>query len=106
MSAETFEAVAPPRSYGLKALLPFIASKRAHFIITVCSGILAQIASVIAAATGAWLVGHAVQGAPAHSLVGAVWMLGAAVTAAAACKYWQMFISHDFAYGLIEVLQV
>jgi ATP-binding cassette, subfamily C, bacterial CydC len=111
MSAETFDtsAAAPaaaPRSYGLRALLPFIASKRAHFIITVGSGIVAQIATVVAAATGAWLVGHAVQGAPPETLVGAFWLLGGAVIAAASCKWWQMFISHDFAYGLIEVLQV
>ena len=106
MTAETIDTVAAPRSYGLGALLPFIASKRTHFIITVVSGVLAQIATVVAAATGAWLVGHAVQGAAPHTLIGAFWVLGIAVVAAASCKWWQMFISHDFAYGLIEVLQV
>jgi ATP-binding cassette subfamily C protein CydCD len=110
MSAETFDAVAVPaaeeRRYGLRALLPFIDQKRTHFILTVASGVLAQIATVVSAATGAWLVGHAVQGAPPSSLTGAFWILGAAVLAAAGCKYWQTFISHDFAYGLIEVLQV
>ncbi len=106
MTAETIDTVAAPRSYGLGALLPFIASKRTHFIITVVSGVLAQIATVVAAVTGAWLVGHAVQGAAPHTLVGAFWVLGIAVVAAASCKWWQMFISHDFAYGLIEALQV
>ncbi len=106
MTAETIDTVAAPRSYGLGALLPFIATKRWHFIITVVSGVLAQIATVIAAATGAWLVGHAVQGAAPHTLVPAFWVLGIAVVAAASCKWWQMFISHDFAYSLIEVLQV
>ena len=106
MTAETLDTVAAPRSYGLRALLPFIASRRTHFIITVLSGVLAQIATVVAAAAGAWLVGHAVQGAAPATLTGAFWVLGCAVVAAAACKYWQMFISHDFAYGLVEVLQV
>ncbi len=110
MSAETFDAVRGggerPRSYGLAALLPFISAKRTHFIITVASGIVAQIANVIAAATGAWLVGHAVSHVAPPQLVPAFWILGSAVLAAALCKWWQTFISHDFAYGLIEVLQV
>jgi ATP-binding cassette, subfamily C, bacterial CydC len=110
MTAETFEAVGAsaerPRSYGLAALLPFISAKRMHFIITVASGIVAQIATVVAAATGAWLVGHAVGHVAPASLTGAFWILGGAVFAAALCKWWQTFISHDFAYGLIEVLQV
>ncbi len=92
--------------HGLRALLPFIAVKRWHFIITVASGIVAQVANVVAAATGAWLVGHAVQGAALQSLIGAFWLLGGSVLAASLCKFWQTFISHDFAYGLIEVLQV
>ena len=111
MSAAALDPVAapaldPPRSRGLRQLLPFIAAKRAHFILTVASGIVAQVANVVALATGAWLVGHAVQGAAPGSLVGAFWLLGGAVVAAAACKWWQSFIAHDFAYGLIEVLQV
>jgi ATP-binding cassette, subfamily C, bacterial CydC len=110
MTADTFDRLAASRReakpYGLRALLPFIASKRTHFIITVASGVLAQVANVIAAATGAWLVGHAVLGTSPASLVPAFWVLGAAVLAAAACKWWQIFIAHDFAYALIELLQV
>jgi ATP-binding cassette, subfamily C, bacterial CydC len=106
VTAETADLSAAPASRGLRALLPFIAAKRWHFIITVASGVLAQVANVVAAATGAWLVGHAVQGAPPETLTHAFWLLGGAVLAAASCKWWQTFISHDFAYGLIEVLQV
>jgi ATP-binding cassette subfamily C protein CydC len=110
MTAETIDSVAArapdERRYGLAALLPFINAKRTHFILTVASGVLAQIATVVSAATGAWLVGHAVQGVGQDQLASAFWILGFAVLAAAACKYWQVFISHDFAYGLIEVLQV
>jgi ATP-binding cassette, subfamily C, bacterial CydC len=110
MSVQTLEAFAAPdrqpQSYGLGALIPFIASKRAHFIITVASGILAQVPTVVVAATGAWLVGHAVLGAAPTALVPAFWVLGAAVLAAAICKWWQIFIAHDFAYSLIEVLQI
>jgi ATP-binding cassette, subfamily C, bacterial CydC len=110
MSAETLDALAGPqreaKSYGLRALVPFIASKRTHFVITVASGVLAQVANVVVAATGAWLVGHAVLGAAPAALVPAFWVLGAAVLVAAGCKWWQIFIAHDFAYSLIEVLQV
>ena len=108
MSAETFESVtgARPRRRGLAQLLPFIAQKRLVFILTVLSGIVAQLANVTALGTGAWMVGQALHGgAPAH-LIGAFWLLGGAVLAAAACKYFQTFISHDFAFALIEVLQV
>ena len=106
MSADAISAAAPPREGGgLRAMLPFIATKRTHFILTVASGVVAQVANVVALATGAWLVGHAVQG-QATDFSRAFWLLGAAVLAAALCKWWQSFISHDFAYGLIEVLQI
>ena len=96
----------PARRPGLAQMLPFIARKRVVFALTVASGILAQIATVTAAGTGAWLVGHALEGGPPERLIGAFWLLGGAVLAAAACKYYQTFISHDFAFSLIEVLQV
>ena len=64
MSAETFESVAGarPRRGGLAQLLPFIAKKRLVFILTVLSGIVAQLANVTALGTGAWLVGQALTG--------------------------------------------
>jgi ATP-binding cassette subfamily C protein CydCD len=109
MSAETFDGIgvppSRPRAAGLRALLPFVARKRLSFVLTVASGIIAQVATVTALATGAWLVGHAVQGDTA-GLATAVWLLAIAVLAAALCKWWQMFVAHDFAYALIEVLQV
>jgi ATP-binding cassette subfamily C protein CydCD len=104
--AATLPSQGTNRARGLRHLLPFVATKRTHFILTVTSGILAQIATVVALATGAWLVGHAVQGATTAELTGAFWLLGSAVLAAAIFKWWQIFISHDFAFGLIEVLQV
>lgn len=108
MSAETFESVAgtPRRRRGLAQLLPFIAKKRLVFVLTVLSGIVAQLANVTALGTGAWLVGQALTGGAPQHLIGGIWLLGGAVIAAAACKYFQTFISHDFAFALIEVLQV
>ena len=108
MSAQTFETVtgARPRRRGLAQLLPFIAKKRLVFVLTVLSGIVAQLANVTALGTGAWLVGQAIHGGAPQHLIGAFWLLGGAVVAAAACKYFQTFISHDFAFALIEVLQV
>ena len=97
----------PARPFnGFGQLLPFVASKRMHFILTVVSAIVAQAATVVTAATGAWFVGHAVQGGSPHRLFRRVLAGGRRRLAAAACKWWQSFISHDFAYGLIEVLQV
>jgi len=108
MTAPAFEAMAPSaaRARGLGQLLPFIAAKRLSFALTVGTAIVAQIATVVALATGAFLVGQAVQGAPPERLSLACWLLGVSVLAAAFCKWWQAFIAHDFAYGLIEVLQI
>jgi ATP-binding cassette subfamily C protein CydCD len=111
MTAETFDTIATGESgarrrRGLAQLLPFIARKRLVFTLTVLSGIVAQLATVTVAGTGAWLVGQALQGGPPQHLIGAFWLLGGAVVAAAGCKYFQTFISHDFAFALIEVLQV
>ena len=100
------DVIAQPPPGGLAQMIPLIATKRFSFIVTVLSGIVAQVSTVVALGTGAWLVGGAVRGATTDDLVGAFWILGAAVFAAAACKWWQTFISHDFAFGLIEVLQV
>jgi ATP-binding cassette subfamily C protein CydCD len=95
-----------PKRRGVGQLLPFIARKRTVFVLTVLSGICAQIATVTALGAGAWVVGQALTGgAPAHLTTG-FWILGIAVVAAASCKYYQMYISHDFAFSLVEVLQV
>src|SRR6185437_9868947 len=92
------------RRGGLAQLLPFIAKKRLVFILTVLSGIVAQLANVTALGTGAWLVGQALTGGAPQHLIGGIWLLGGAVIAAAACKYFQTFISHDFAFALLEAL--
>jgi ATP-binding cassette subfamily C protein CydCD len=86
--------------------MPFIQQKRTAFILTVTSGVLAQISTVVTAATGAWLVGHAVRGASTDTLYAAVVVLGTAVVLTAIFKWLQIFIAHDFAYSLVQVLQV
>ncbi len=111
MSAQAYgEFVSSPTgsasSKGLRQLLPFVASKRLRFILTVVSAIIAQAATVVTLAAGAWLVGQAVQGGSPDRLFGAFALVGGAAMTAAACKWWQSFVAHDFAYGLIEVLQI
>jgi ATP-binding cassette subfamily C protein CydCD len=97
---------APAKRRTIVQLLPFIAKKRFVFTMTVLSGIVAQCATVTALGTGAWIVGLALTGGAAENLVGAFWILGIAVVAAALAKYYQTFVSHDFAFSLIQVLQV
>jgi ATP-binding cassette subfamily C protein CydCD len=97
---------APSRRRGVAQLIPFVARKRVVFTLTVLAGIFSQVATVTALGAGAWLVGQALTGKPPAELTTGFWILGIAVIAAASCKYYQTFISHDFAFSLIEVLQV
>ncbi|MCG8511912.1 MAG: ABC transporter ATP-binding protein/permease, partial [Rhodospirillales bacterium] len=55
---------------------------------------------------GAWLVGQSVTGAAPESLASGFWLLGLFAVIAASAKWWQAHISHDFAFALIETLQV
>jgi ATP-binding cassette subfamily C protein CydCD len=96
----------PAKRRTIVQLLPFIAKKRFVFTMTVLSGIIAQCATVTALGTGAWMVGLALTGGAAENLTSAFWILGVAVVGAALAKYYQTFVSHDFAFSLIQVLQV
>ncbi|MDI4231747.1 ABC transporter ATP-binding protein [Bradyrhizobium sp. Arg237L] len=94
------------RSTGILGLIPLIRSRRLLLALTILSGILAQAGTLASLGVGAWLVGHAVTGAAAESLVPRFWLLGIVVVIAASSRWWQAYISHDLAFALIETLQV
>lgn len=87
-------------------LIPLVASRKKVLVLTVVSGILAQAATVVSIALGAWLVGLAAYGAGAEQLKGTGLALLVSVVTAALCRWWQSYVSHDLAFALIEVLQV
>ncbi|MBS0220172.1 MAG: ABC transporter ATP-binding protein [Proteobacteria bacterium] len=96
----------PRSSTGLIGLIGLVRSRRALLALTILSGILAQAGAVASLATGAWLVGRAVTGAPPTALVPGFWLLGIVVIVGATARWGQAYISHDFAFALIETLQV
>jgi ATP-binding cassette subfamily C protein CydCD len=107
-------ALEPPRAAsdpterrsGLLALVPLVSARKALLFFTVLAGLVAQAGTVASLAAGAWLVGQAVTAATPAALTPGFWVLGLAVLAAAAARWWQAHVSHDFAFALIETLQV
>lgn len=91
---------------GLRGLIPLVSSRKALLLFTILSGLVAQAGTVASLAAGAWLVGAAVTGAEAAALTPGLWALGVSVLLAAAARWWQAAVSHDFAFALIETLQV
>jgi len=102
----TSVAAAPPREHSLLALVRPVSSRKLLLILTILSGLVAQAGTVASLAAGAWLVGEAVTHAEPDALTSGLWALGLSVLMAAAARWWQAYASHDFAFALIETLQV
>jgi ATP-binding cassette subfamily C protein CydCD len=97
---------APQRSPGLWGLIPLVAARKILLATTVLSGIVAQAGTVASLAAGAWLVGDAISGTAPSALVPSMLLLAVLVAATAAARWWQMYMSHDLAFAMIEILQV
>jgi ATP-binding cassette subfamily C protein CydCD len=106
MSGIVIQAGAAARTPGLLGLIPLASTRKLGLILTVLSGLVAQAGTVSGLAAGAWLAGRAVGHASTDILVPGFWWLGLSVLAAAAARWWQAHVSHDFAFALIETLQV
>lgn len=92
---------------GLLGLIPLITGRRRlKFALTLMSGILAQGGTLASLAIGAWIAGRAITGAPPQSLIPAIAAFAVIVLIAAGGRWWQAHISHDFAFSLIEQLQI
>lgn len=91
---------------GILGLIPLVRSRRLVLGLTILAGIFAQAATLASVGVGAWLVGRAVTGAAPENLVPGFWLLGTVAVIAASARWWQAYISHDFAFALIETLQV
>lgn len=92
---------------GLFGLIPLITgARRTKLLLTLLSGILAQGGTLASLATCAWIASHAVTGAEPQSLVTVFVLLAFVVLVAAVGRWWQAHISHDFAFSLIEQLQL
>ncbi|MGH8885555.1 MAG: ABC transporter ATP-binding protein [Egibacteraceae bacterium] len=97
---------APRLVQPIRALLPVALTQRRLFAWTVVAGLCYHLAAVAAAATGAWLVGEAATGRATAELTPVLVLLGVSVLVAAAARWWQMWIAHDFAHSLLTVLRV
>jgi ATP-binding cassette subfamily C protein CydCD len=106
MSGIVIQAGAAARTPGLLGLIPLASTRKLGLILTVLSGLVAQAGTVSGLAAGAWLAGRAVGHASTDILAPGFWWLGLSVLAAAAARWWQAHVSHDFAFALIETLQV
>jgi len=96
----------PTAPGSLLGLIRLVRSRRGLLALTLLSGIVAQAGTLTCMGLGAWLAGRAATGAATASLVPGFWALGGAVAVTAAARWWQAFVSHDFAFALIETLQV
>jgi ATP-binding cassette subfamily C protein CydCD len=74
--------------------------------LTIVATVLAQGGMVATLATCAWLIGHAVTGAGAAQWQPGLWVLAAAAAAGAGGRWWQAHVSHEFAFALIETMQI
>ncbi|MGH8883990.1 MAG: ABC transporter ATP-binding protein [Egibacteraceae bacterium] len=90
----------------IRALLPLALAQRRLFAWTVVAGLCYHVASIAAVAFGAWVVGEAATGRAPAELTPFLVLLAASVLVAAAARWWQMWVAHDFAYSLLAILRV
>lgn len=102
----TTNALSTRPEYNLRDLLPFISRERRVFRMTIVSGILAQFLSIATLAVAAWIVGKGVTGSDMHSVVPVIWLLAGLVLATSAGKWAQTYFGHDFAFSLVEHIQM
>ncbi|MGD9610391.1 MAG: ABC transporter ATP-binding protein [Desulfovibrionaceae bacterium] len=91
---------------GILGLIPLVKSRWGLLAWTILSGICSQAGVLASFAIGAWLVGRAATGTAPADLVPGFGLLGLVVLIAAGARLWQAYVSHDFAFSLIETLQV
>ncbi|MGH3853156.1 MAG: ABC transporter ATP-binding protein [Pseudonocardiaceae bacterium] len=90
----------------IRALLPLAMTQKRLLGWTILAGTCYQLAAIAAAVLSGTLIGLAATGHPASELVPVLWLLGGSVIAAAAVRWWQMWVAHDFAYRLLAELRV
>ncbi|SCL71237.1 thiol reductant ABC exporter, CydC subunit [Micromonospora citrea] len=94
-----------PRPGALRRLLPAVTGHSDAFRATLAANLVGQLATVGAAALGAWLVGRAVTGGPTPVGTAAA-ALGGLVAVIAAVTWWEMLVSHDLAYRVLADLRL
>lgn len=104
-SASQGVATMPERSAWVDLLWLSAGQGRLLFL-TVFATVLAQAGTVACLATGAWLTGMAITGAGASQLLPGLWLLGGAALVGAGGRWWQAHVSHEFAFALIETMQL
>ena len=100
------QATASPSQGGWSDLLRLCAGQGRLLGLTLVATVLAQFGMVASAASGAWLVGMAIGAGHEVDLTPGLWILAASVLLGAGGRWWQAHVSHDFAFALIETVQL
>ncbi|AZI58967.1 ABC transporter ATP-binding protein [Nakamurella antarctica] len=95
---------------AVRRLWPAVSEYRGKFVGALVANLLAQVGTVVAAVSGAWLAGQAVsvpnfEVFSGHALL-LVWVIGFCVLVVAGCTYWEMYVAHDLAYVVLASLRV
>ncbi|RQR66857.1 ABC transporter ATP-binding protein [Burkholderia sp. Bp9126] len=104
MSTTTIRDDAPRVRSGWADLMRLASGRERLMALTIVATVLAQGGMVATLATCAWLVGMAVTGAAQWQP--GLWVLAAAVATGAGGRWWQAHVSHEFAFALIETMQI
>ncbi|KFG97565.1 ABC transporter [Burkholderia paludis] len=97
---------APRTRSGWADLMRLAGGQERLMVLTIVATVLAQGGMVATLATCAWLVGVAVTGGAVAQWQPGLWVLAAAVVAGAGGRWWQAHVSHEFAFALIETMQI
>ncbi len=101
-------AVIGPRPYRfpLLATLTRVSSGRNRLAVTIAVGLVRHTLTVVAGATGGWLVGSAAKGAPPGVLMPGLMLLAVAVLGASAGAWGEGWCAHAFAFRYQAKLRV
>jgi ATP-binding cassette, subfamily C, bacterial CydC len=99
-------ATTAPEDWSLLALLSLAALRWRQLVFTVLAGITSHAATLIVLGAGGWIVGSVLE----QTRHGQIWLASTVmfvgVLVSAVSRWWQAGISHDFAFALIENIQL
>ncbi|WP_261543104.1 ABC transporter ATP-binding protein [Burkholderia multivorans] len=91
---------------GWADLLQLARGQERLMLLTIVATVLAQGGMVATLAICAWLIGIAIAGAAVDAWLPGTCALVVAVAAGAGGRWWQAHVSHEFAFALIETMQI
>ncbi|MEX5635694.1 thiol reductant ABC exporter subunit CydC [Parafrankia sp. FMc2] len=102
---EPAETAAAGRGARLRPLVALLRPHRGIFAVAVTAGVAHQLATLGAAATGAWLVGRAVTGSPGSELRTGIAVLAVLAVAAAVLAWTETQLAHVGAFRVLATVR-